>query len=227
MLTAIIVAAGSSRRMGFDKTFAELGDKPVVAHSIAAFEAAACVDEIVVVGRQECLNELQAAAAREAFKKVRHVVPGGLHRRDSVSEGLRHVAAEATHIAVHDAARPLVTPAQIQLVYDAARIHGAASLAAPVSDTLKRATTERLVCGSVDREGLYLMQTPQIFARELLIEAYEAVAANRLAITDEVSAVESLGRQVLLVSNNEPNFKITFPSDLVLAELVLTRGQTK
>ena len=227
MLTAIIVAGGSSRRMGFDKTFALLGAMPVIAHSIAAFEAAPSVAEIIVVGREERLEKLEEIVARNEFRKVVQVVRGGLHRQDSVSEGLRHVAAGAKFVAVHDAARPLVTPTEIERVHDAARAHGAASLAAPVTDTLKRATDDRVVSGSVDRTGLYLMQTPQIFAAELLRQAYDTVAAEKVAITDEVSAVEHLGRKVVLVPNDDFNFKITFPADFALAEMVLRQRQAR
>jgi 2-C-methyl-D-erythritol 4-phosphate cytidylyltransferase len=226
MLTAIIVAGGSSRRMGFDKTFALLAEKPVVAHSIAAFEATDAVQAIIVVGREDRLPELREIVARSAFRKVRYVVAGGQHRQDSVSAGLQQVSSECEFVAVPDAARPLVQAAQIQLVYEAARAHGAASLAAPVADTLKRATDQHVVCGSVDREGLYQMQTPQIFARELLTGAYQEVTAKRLVITDEVSAVENAGREVVLVPNTEFNFKITFPADLVLAEMVLRQRGT-
>ena len=222
MLTAIIVAGGSSRRMGFDKTLAPLAGKPLIAHSIAAFEAAGCVSEIIVVGREDRLMEIRELSEQQQFRKVRNVVAGGVHRQDSVSEGLRH-AAESEFVAVHDAARPLVSPAEIEQVYVAARSHGAASLAAPVTDTLKRATADRLVCGSVDREGLYAMQTPQVFSRELLLEAYRFVFTHNLIITDEISAVEKLGRNALLVPNDELNLKVTFPSDLALAELVLAQ----
>ena len=208
--------------MGFDKTFALLAGRPVIAHSIAAFEAADCVHAIIVVGREDRLTEMRQLLAQQQFRKVRSIVAGGVHRQDSVGEGLRH-AAEAEFVAVHDAARPLVTAVQIEQVYDGARTHGAASLAAPVADTLKRATPDRFVCGSVDRDGLYAMQTPQVFARELLLEAYRFVFAHNLIITDEISAVEKLERNALLVPNEEMNFKITFPSDLALAELVLAR----
>lgn len=221
MLTAIIVAGGSSRRMGFDKTFARLGGRAVILQSIAGFEATASVADIVVVGRADRLCELQELIAQQQFSKVRHVTAGGLHRQDSVTEGLRHVSATAEFVAVHDAARPLVTPAQIERVFEGARVHSAAALAAPVADTLKRADSERFVCASVDREGLYAMQTPQIFARELLASAYARVAEEKVAVTDEVSAVERLGVKVILVPNHEHNFKITFPGDLRLAELVL------
>jgi len=126
---------------------------------------------------------------------------------------------------LHDATRPLITPAQIEFVFAAAQEHGAAALAEPITDTLKRADKEYVVRGALDRNGVYAMQTPQIFARDLLMEAYEAVVSKELSITDEVSAVEQLGHKVVLAPNEEFNFKITYPRDLVLAELVIQQRQ--
>jgi 2-C-methyl-D-erythritol 4-phosphate cytidylyltransferase len=223
MLSAIIVAAGSSQRMGFDKLFALLGDKPVVAHTLEAFERTECVDEIILVGRDDRLAELQELVRRADLKKVRHVVTGGVHRQDSVRIGLNLLARDARYVAVHDAARPLVTAEQIGRVFENAKVHGAAALAELVTDTLKRGDQNQFVCGGVDREGLYAMQTPQIFSRDLLVEAYDAVAAKKLLITDEVSAVEQLGAKVLLVPNDEFNLKITYPRDLLLAQSFLSR----
>ncbi|HXM32744.1 MAG TPA: 2-C-methyl-D-erythritol 4-phosphate cytidylyltransferase, partial [Chthoniobacterales bacterium] len=108
-------------------------------------------------------------------------------------------------------------------VFALAREHEAAALAEPITDTLKRADENRFVAAGVDRAGLYAMQTPQIFSRDLLVKAYDAVAANNLSITDEVSAVEHLGVKVLLVPNEEFNLKITYPRDLSLAQSVLNR----
>lgn len=221
LLAAIIVAGGSSRRMGFDKTLALISGRPVIAHSIAAFESAQSVDEIIVVGRKDRLAELKDAAMQAGFRKVREVAAGGAHRQDSVWAGLERLGPDCRYVAVHDGARPLVAPAQIELVIEQARLHGAAALAAPVSDTLKRATDDGVVCGSVDRAGVYAMQTPQVFLRELLVEAFRSTEAEKLALTDEVSAVEHLGRKVVLVVNTELNLKVTFPADLALAEFVL------
>jgi 2-C-methyl-D-erythritol 4-phosphate cytidylyltransferase len=223
MLSAIIVAAGSSQRMGFDKLFALLGDQPVVAHTVQAFERAECVDEIILVGRDDRLAELRELSARGEFKKVRHIISGGVHRQDSVQAGLNLLGPAIRYVAVHDAARPLITGEQIARVLAACRIHGAAALAEPITDTLKRADEECFVCGGVDRAGLYAMQTPQIFTRDLLIEAYKTVAEKNLSITDEVSAVEELGVKVLLVPNDEFNLKITYPRDLELAQVFLKR----
>src|SRR3954466_5900473 len=114
MLSAIIVAGGSSRRMGLDKTFALLNGRPVIAHSIAAFESAPSVGEIIVVGREERLSEIRELVAKENFPKVTKIVAGGAHRQDSVANGLQELRAEAQFVAVHDAARPLVRPEQIE-----------------------------------------------------------------------------------------------------------------
>jgi len=223
MLTAIIVAGGSSRRMGFDKTFAMLGDRPVVAVSVAVFETTPCVGEIIIVGREERLEELRELVAQHQFGKVRAVVAGGVQRQDSVCAGLSALNPECSYVAVHDAARPLITVRQIASVFAGAKLHGAASLAAPVTDTLKRVDAGGFVCESLDRESVFAMQTPQIFARDLLVQAYEAITAQNLAITDEVSALQHLGRRVLLVPADDINVKITFPADLALAELVQAR----
>ena len=221
MLSAIIVAAGSSERMGFDKLFAPLGGKPVIAHTIDAFERTSCVDEIILVGRSDSLPELRKLLGPKT--KVRQVVAGGVERHDSVRIGLDHLDPNAAFVAVHDAARPLITPEKITRVFETCREHGAAALAEPVTDTLKRADVDLTVTESVDRGQLYAMQTPQIFARELLVEAYRAVAAKNVSVTDEVSAVEQLGRKVVLVPNQDFNFKITYPRDFPLAEFVFTQ----
>ena len=209
--------------MGFDKLFALLGEKPVLAHTIDAFERTDSVREIVLVARAERVAEFEELVRQSNFKKVRGVVAGGKHRQDSVQAGLSRLSTDASYVAVHDAARPLVMPEQIERVLAAAREHGAAALAEPVTDTLKRSDKNRLVTGGVSREGLYAMQTPQIFARELLERAYAGVAANNLSVTDEVSAVEHLGEKVVLVPSDDWNVKITYPRDLFLAQAALAR----
>ena len=223
MLSAIIVAAGSSQRMGFDKLFALLGDSPVIAHTVAAFENSESVSEIVLVGRAERLADLEQFVTANAFKKITRVIAGGEQRQDSVRCGLDSLDAGAEYVAVHDAARPLITPKQIERVFEAARRHGAAALAEPVTDTVKHADENRVVTGSVSRDGLYAVQTPQIFERALLNAAYATVKANGTTVTDEVSAVELHGGKVVLVPNDEWNVKITFPRDLLLAHAALAR----
>ncbi len=221
MLTAIIVAAGDSRRMGFDKLFAAIAGKPVIAHTISAFQRANSVNEIIVVAREDRQNEIKTIVRDRRSEKVRSIVPGGKHRQDSVRAGLDQLDSATRWVAVHDAARPLITPEQIERVFQQCANHGAAALAEPINDTLKRADSDLLVSGSVDRDQLYAMQTPQIFERQLLEDAYRAVCAENIFVTDEVSAVERMGRKVVLVVNGDFNFKITYPRDLPLADFVL------
>jgi 2-C-methyl-D-erythritol 4-phosphate cytidylyltransferase len=223
MLSAIIVAAGSSQRMGFDKLLALLGDLPVLAHTIDAFERTPSVDEILLVARAQRVGEFEELVRQQGFKKVRPVIPGGELRHDSVRAGLQRLNENATYVAVHDAARPLVTPEQIERVFELARLHGGAALAEPITNTVKRADENGVVTGGIPRENLYAMQTPQIFARDLLDKAYAKIGAANLAVTDEVSAVEHLGAKVVLVPNDEWNIKITYPRDLLLAQAVLAR----
>jgi 2-C-methyl-D-erythritol 4-phosphate cytidylyltransferase len=209
--------------MGFDKLFATIAGRPVIAHTIHAFERADCVGEIIVVARKDRLDETKAIVRDENFKKVRSIVSGGKHRQDSVRAGLDHLEADAKYVAVHDAARPLIIAEQIECVFAQSRMHAAASLAEPISDTLKYADAEFFVTGSVDRHQLYAMQTPQVFERRLIEDAYRAVYAENASVTDEVSAVERLGRRIILVPNKDLNFKITYPRDLALAEFVLSQ----
>jgi 2-C-methyl-D-erythritol 4-phosphate cytidylyltransferase len=219
MLTAIIVAAGSSERMGFDKLFALVSGKPVIAHTIAAFENTKCVDEIILVGRADSLSELRKLIGKPS--KVKQIVEGGAERSDSVRAGLEQVDSKSNFVAVHDAARPMITPEKIERVFEAAKTSSAASLAEPMNDTLKRADADLAVKESVDRSGIYGMQTPQVFEKTLLEKAYDLVAKKKISVTDEVSAVELLGHKVVLVPNYDFNFKVTYPRDLPLAEFVL------
>jgi len=223
VLTAILVAAGDSRRMGFDKLFATIAGRPVIAHTMRAFESAGSVSEIIIVAREDRRDEIKRIVQDENFKKIQSIIPGGKHRQDSVRAGLDHLEATARYVAIHDAARPLITAEQIERVFEQSRIHAAASLAEPISDTLKYANSEFFVTSPVDRHQLYAMQTPQIFERRLIEDAYRAVYAENASVTDEVSAVERLGRKVILVPNKDLNFKITYPRDLALAEFVLTQ----
>ena len=221
MLTAIIVAGGSSQRMGFDKLLALIDGKPVVAHSIAAFEQSNSVTDIILVARAERLAEYEKVSESYGFRKISAVIPGGARRQDSVSLGLETLGIRTEFVAVHDAARPLVSADLIERLFQLARDHGGATSATPIVDTLKRVDQQHRVIGSVDRNNLFGVQTPQIFQRTLLEKAYQAVFDAGLEVTDEISAVEHIGGRVNLLPNESPNFKITYPADLHLAEFLL------
>lgn len=221
-MIAIMVAAGSSRRMGFDKLTADLAGKPVAAHSLLAFEECRKVERIILVTREERIPEFQELALKYEITKLQSVIAGGSERHLSVWNGMQAAKAkESDYIAVHDAARPLITPAAIEKCLETARHHGASSCAAPISDTLKRATEDGAVTGGVERDHLWAMQTPQIFLAEILDRAYRQILRTGDVVTDEVSAVQRLGVSVVLTRIDEPNFKITLPRDLDLARMVL------
>lgn len=222
MVSAIIVAAGSSRRMGFDKLFALLAGKPVLWHSIKAFQDAREIDEILIVTREDRMDEVEALVATGSLKKVSKVISGGAERHISVWNGLQAINSDGSEfIGIHDGARPLVTPRLIKDCLDLARTQGAASCASQIPDTIKRADITQLVTESVERSGLWAMQTPQFFSSGLILQAYAALMVKNEMVTDEVSAVQKLGKKIVLLKNDDWNMKITFPNDLVLAEHVL------
>ncbi len=222
MVSAIIVAAGSSRRMGFDKLFVPLAGKPVLWHSLKAFSECKEVDEILIVAKDDQMDDVEKLVGAEKLTKVKKVIGGGTERHISVWNGLQAVEAEGSaFIGIHDGARPLTTPKLIKACLDLARVHGAACCASQIPDTVKRASIEQMVTDSVERTGLWAMQTPQFFSSGLILQAYASLMAKHEMVTDEVSAVQKMGKKIALLKNEEWNFKITFPHDLELAEHVL------
>jgi 2-C-methyl-D-erythritol 4-phosphate cytidylyltransferase len=202
--------------MGFDKLASPLARIPVLRRTLAAFLAADSIAEIVVVCPEERWELLGGG-----FSKPVKRVDGGADRQDSVMAGLAALSAQTGLVAVHDGARPLVAPADIDRCVAAALEFRAAALARRVTDTLKRSDAADFSAGAVSRENLWFMETPQVFDVPLLLEAYEAVAAQGLAVTDEVSAMEAIGVQVKFIESIQPNLKITTPADLALAEALL------
>lgn len=218
-VSAVIVAAGSSRRMGFDKLLAPLAGVPVLLRTLRAFEECDEVGEIVVVASGDV--ERAVESWRGDLAKLSGVVPGGAERHLSVWNGLEAVSATAENVAVHDGGRPLITSAQIARCVHRARQAAAVACARPVTETLKRANSAGCIVESIDRTNMWIMETPQVFRRALLLEAYQNVLEEGVAVTDEVSAMQMLGVPVCVVENTSPNIKITFPSDLALAERLI------
>lgn len=223
---AVIVAGGSSRRMGFNKLTADLEGRPVLSWSVGTFNDCPSIDAIVLVCASGAQSELEQIARAAAPSKLKHVILGGAHRHLSVAEGLASVPAEATMIAVHDAARPLVTCGMIERCLESARNTGASACARRVNDTLKRINDESFIIESVDRANLWAVETPQIFRADLLRHAYDEVIATGGYVSDETSAVQAAGAPVALVDTPEWNGKITYPGDLELARIIL-RGRQR
>ena len=217
MTSAIIVAAGSSSRMGFNKLLAPLGGLPVIVRTVKAFNDCVSIDEIIVVAS----DEVRAVLEKHTFAKLKTVVQGGAERHFSVWEGLRSVPESHDLVAVHDGGRPLITPEQITKCVVAAASKRAVACARPVTETMKRCDDQGRVVNSLERKNAWIMETPQVFDHTLLVNAYEYVLGNGMLVTDEVSAVQSLGEPVHVVANTTPNLKITYPADLALAEKLL------
>jgi len=200
--------------MGFDKLAAEIRGVSVLRRSVDAFMATAGISRVIVVAPPE-----RVASLGTHFPKPLLRVDGGKERQNSVENGLALVMEEL--VAVHDGARPLVKPEAIAATIAAARECGAATLARPVTETIKRSDAEGYSRESVSRENLWFMETPQVFRTDLLREAYAEVSKRELVVTDEVSAVEAIGVPVRLIVSPAPNLKITVPADIELAEALL------
>ncbi len=219
-VAAIVVAGGSSQRMGFDKLRADLHGSPVYLHSLRTLQDCSEIGQIVLVASQKNLAVFQSETAH--LSKLTHVLPGGSERHLSVAAGLGKVASEFHWIAVHDAARPLLSARDLLAVLAAAKQYGAASLASPVADTVKRTDADGFIIEAVDRTRLWAMQTPQVFQAGRLQAAYEKILTSGELVTDEVSAVVRLGEKVRLISPADMNIKITHPSDIELTQAIST-----
>ncbi len=220
---AIIVAAGGGRRFGAElpKQFQLLAGRPLLAHALLAFSRTPSIEGLVLVVAPEQLERAGAIVASLRLEKPCRLCVGGGVRSDSVRAGLAALPAGIELAAIHDAARPLVTPELIARVVAAAAASGAALPALPVPDTLHASEAGR-ARAALAREGLVLAQTPQVFRVERLREAFARHDGS--ALTDEVQLLEAAGEPVTIVSGDPANLKVTFPADLALAEALLGRG---
>lgn len=222
---AILLAAGSGSRMGGtvpDKVLAPLAGRPVFSHSAAAFMQSAIADLYVIVYRdQRQMMELTALAPTPSV-----LVRGGRERQDSVVNALAALPGDIEHVFIHDCARPLIRAEQLVGLHKIVRREQAVVLAHRVVDTIKEHRDGGHL-RTLERAKLWAMETPQVFARELIVRAYARVQTRGLHITDDAQAVEQLGHPVALLENAHANPKLTTPSDLALLEFLLTRRETE
>lgn len=222
---AIIVAAGRGDRLQsrLPKAFVSLAGEPLLVHVARRFLASGSVAEICVVGPSGHLDRCRSMLPDAAAVRL-SVVAGGERRQDSVRAGLDSLSEEVDLVAVHDAARPLVPRNLIRETIAAARAHGAAIAAVPVTDSVKEASRDGWISSERPRQGLWLAQTPQCFRRETLREAYRQAEEDGLEATDDASLVLRLGTPIRIVPGDASNLKITYPEDLRLAEAWLALG---
>lgn len=219
---AILLAAGSGRRMQgavADKILAPLGGRPVFAHSAAAFLESGVADFYIIVAR----DQAQSIALSAYAPTPAQFVIGGKERQDSVQNALAALPADIAYVFIHDCARPLVRAEQLVGLHKIVRKENAVVLAHRVTDTIKQHSDSGHL-KTLERDRLWAMETPQVFARELVIEAYAKVAKKELRITDDAAAFELLKHPVALLENTHANPKLTTPADLAYAEYLLAQG---
>ena len=219
--SAVILAAGSSHRMGDDKLMMNLGAMPVLAHSIAAFQDSPMVNDIVVVTRMEKVEEIAELCMRYGMDKVVKVIGGGSTRMESALAGVSAVSPSAELIAIHDGARPLVSQDVILRTVTAAKEHLSAVPVITSTDTLKLVDGNNMIIGTVDRSNTVRVQTPQVFKSVLIKGALTKAVKDGRTYTDDCAAIECMGVKTYTVMGDENNIKITTPRDIVLASAIL------
>ena len=224
-VSAIIPAAGQGTRMGSStpKQFLLLNGQPILHHTLRAFETCGLVNSVTLVMPK---NELEQARKRwlENYKIVKNIVQGGKERQDSVHNGFKAIDADTDIVIVHDGVRPFVTPDMIGRSIEEAQKFGAAITAIPVNDTIKQTDSEDFVTRTVDRNGLWRVQTPQAFQYAILAEAFQKAMNDSYYGTDEGSLLEYAGKKLKIIEGSELNIKITRPEDLILGEGILNSG---
>jgi len=218
---AIIVGAGKGERLDAEtpKSIVKLGDKPLVRWCVEAMAAVETITSIVVLapsGYEQQIEDILQGIDRPVIVKT-----GGETRTDSVRIGVKSVAKSCNIVAIHDAARPLIKPSHILRVIIAAAEHGAAALATPVNDTLKRVEGECII-STQPRDNLWAVQTPQVFQRELLERALELLSQG-VFLSDDCALLERIGESVRVVRGDATNIKITYPEDIIIAEAIKER----
>jgi 2-C-methyl-D-erythritol 4-phosphate cytidylyltransferase len=222
-VAALVLAAGRGERLGADrpKAFVQVAGRALLVHALDALAASQEIDQVIpVLGQNDGSAWGELASQLDSISKLSDPIIGGAERQDSMAAGLAALAADVSHVAVHDAARPLVSPADVDRVVQAAKRAGAAILAVPVRDTIKRVRAGRIV-ETPPRSECFAAQTPQVFEVGILREALAKAALDGRIGTDEAEIVEALGIEVCVVEGDPGNIKVTDAEDLLLAERLL------
>jgi 2-C-methyl-D-erythritol 4-phosphate cytidylyltransferase len=222
--SAIIVAAGSGVRLGSGapKAFVKIGGRTMLSYPLRAVAQVTSIGEVVIAVPEGFESAARAEAAAAGLPVPVKITPGGIERQDSVRIALELTSSESALVIVHDAARPLATPAIFEACIATAARAGGAIAAIPVSDTLKRVVdSDSAIVATVARAGLWQAQTPQAFRREALVAAHRRAVSEGIVATDDADLVERTGVRVEVVEASTVNIKITTPSDLAIVEAII------
>ena len=212
----IIVAAGAGQRMGDDKMFLTLAGKPLIAWSLDTCHSYEPITQIVLVLNNSNIDRGKKLAAGNNWTKLTGICTGGTRRQDSVKAGLKHLDS-CDWIIVHDGARPFLTIDLLREGIESARKTGAAVAAVPVKDTIKLVDDNNIVKTTLERQQLWIAQTPQVFRSDIITTAYANIDDD---VTDDAMLVEKMGYDISLYTGSYSNIKITTPEDMVIAEII-------
>jgi 2-C-methyl-D-erythritol 4-phosphate cytidylyltransferase len=226
MVTAIIAAAGLGKRMGrgINKVFIPLCNRPLISYTLDAFESCTMIDDIIVVVGGEDVEHLQDIVKKYAYGKIRAIVVGGTERQYSIANALKKLSECAQWVLIHDGARPLISQSVIKKAIESVKIYNAVGVGVPVKDTIKVIDKDGFVTTTPDRNVLWAIQTPQVFARNVVVQAYRHAEESGITATDDAALVEQLGVRVKLLMGDYTNLKVTTPEDIMIAEAIL-RGK--
>ncbi len=198
------------------KQFLEIDGKPILFYTLEKFEMCDSVNEIILIVPEPFLQDTEKDVESWAFKKVRQIVAGGKERQDSVQNGLNVLSSETNIVLIHDGVRPFVRTQKIKSIIEATKEHGAAILAVPSKNTIKK-VEDGWVRSTLDRNVLWQVQTPQGFKKDILLNAFDNARQKGVYGTDDAMLVEASGHPVKVVEGDEQNIKITCPNDLLMA----------
>lgn len=224
-VVAIILAAGQGKRMNSQvaKQYLQINNKPLLYYTLAAFEKSKVEEIILVTGKDEEQYCKEQIVDQYGFTKVKNIVAGGQERYDSVYHGL-HACKETGYVLIHDGARPCITPEIINRTIQEVWKHQACIVAVPVKDTIKQVNEDEVVKETFDRNTLRIVQTPQAFSYELLLQAYDKIMQQEHTnVTDDAMVVETMTHiPIHVVEGSYSNIKVTTPEDLLIAERFLS-----
>lgn len=221
---AIVPAAGSGKRMqgNLSKQYLPVDGKMILLHTLCVFELSPDIDEIILVAPEEDIPMVRKMIIEpRGMSKVCHVLAGGKQRQDSVRNGLAIVGDHTDIVLIHDVVRPFISQNLIHQAVREAEKHGAVTVGMPVKDTIKRVNPDGWIVETMNRQFLWMAQTPQAFRRSVIQEAYRRADQDQFYGTDDASLVERMGLQVKMINASYANIKITTPEDLLMAEFLI------